>query len=158
MNEIDPVKFEHAKQDAEAFYKTIGKVLCPYFKEEVAFNAKGIEHIKFTRIRQARPHRDQYIRFRLLRLASDILSFSHTLQGISMRKSFEREKTHSRWEYVMRSAIYYEFVAVIKDVRVRVILKQVEDGPKYFWSIIPFWKMNKITGARIMHSGRPDVD
>ena len=158
MNEIDSVKFEHAKQDAEAFYKTVGKVSCPYFKEEVVFNAKGIEHIKFTRIRQARPHQDQYIRFRLLRLAPEIIRLSHTLQGISTRKSFEREKTHSRWEHIMRSATYYEFVAVVKDVRIRVIVKQVELGPKYFWSIIPFWKMDKMTGAKIMHSGRPDID
>ena len=58
----------------------------------------------------------------------------------------------------MRSATYYEFVAVVKDVRIRVIVKQVELGPKYFWSIIPFWKMDKMTGAKIMHSGRPDID
>lgn len=158
MNEIDPTKFERIKQEATEFYKTIGKIRCPYFNEEVTFNTKGIEHIKFVKIRQARPHRDQYIRFRLLQLAPQIISLSHTLQGVSIHKSFEHEKTHSRWEYVMRNATYYEFVAIMKEVRVRVIIKQVENGPKYFWSIIPFWKMDKITGQRLMYSGKPEID
>ena len=75
-----------------------------------------------------------------------------------MRKGFEREKTHNRWEIVMRTATYFEFVAVVRDVRVRIIVKQVENGPKYFWSIIPFWKMDKITGKRLLHNGKPSED
>ncbi len=39
--------FEQAKQEAEAVYKSIGAVVCPYLKKKVAFNAKGLEHIKF---------------------------------------------------------------------------------------------------------------
>ncbi len=58
----------------------------------------------------------------------------------------------------MRMATYYEFVSVMNGYRVRVIVKQVEDGPKYFWSIIPFWKMDKNTGERLMYSGRPETD
>jgi len=158
MNDIDPIKFEKAREDAEVFYKTIGEVYCPYFQEKVSFNAKGFEHLKFQKIRQARPHQDQYIRFRLISLAPAIIQKSHTLQGMSRRKGFEREKTHSRWEVIMRTATYYEFVAVIKETRMRVIIKQVENGPKYFWSIIPFWKMDKITGKRLLFSGRPEID
>ena len=158
MDGIDPFKFEKAREDAETLYKTIGEIRCPYFQSAVVFNAKGIEHIKFNKVRQARSHRDQYIRFRLLRLAPDIIAASHTLQGVSVRKNFEREKTNSRWETVMRTVTYYEFVAVVKDVRVRVIAKQVESGPLYFWSIIPFWKMDKVTGKRLLHSGKPEFD
>lgn len=158
MNDIDPAKFERARQNAEASYKAIDKIRCPFFNEDVAFNAKGLEHIKFTRIRQARPHRDQYIRFRLVALAPKIIQQSHTLQGVSMRNNLERMKINSRWDTIMRPVTYYEFVAVVKDVRVRVIIKQVEGGQKYFWSIIPFWKMDKITGRKILYSGKPETD
>lgn len=119
MNGIDLVKFEKARDDAESFYKGIGEIHCPYFKEKIIFNAKGIEHLKFKDIRQARPHGDQYIRFRLISLAPKIIQESHTLQGISMRKAFEREKTHGRWDTIMRTATYYEFVAVVNNYRVR---------------------------------------
>ena len=156
--EIDQRKFEAVRERAETLYKSLGEIWCPYFQEKVIFNAKGIEHIKFHSIRHARSHQDQYIRFRLLSLAPDIIKSSHTLQGKSVRKNFEREKTRNRWESIMRTITYYEFVAVIKDVRVRVIIKQVENGPKYFWSIIPFWKMDKITGGRVLHNGKPETD
>lgn len=159
MNDIEPEKFEKTRTEAEEFYKKIGAIHCPYFKEKLAFNAKGIDHIKFARLRHARPNRDQYIRFRLISLAPRIIQNSHTLQGISQRNSFERIKTNSRWETVMRLATYYEFVAVINNYRVRVIVKEVAGGGgKYFWSIIPFWKMDKVTGKRLLHSGKPESD
>ncbi len=158
MDDIDQKKFHKAHQEAENFYKNIEKVFCPYFKEEVAFNAKGLEHLKFSGLRRARSHGDQYIRFRLISLAPRIVKESHTLQGISVRRSMERVKTNSRWESVMRMVTYYEFVAVIKDVRVRVIVKQVEGGQKYFWSVIPFWKMDKMSKKRLTHSGKPETD
>lgn len=158
MSDIDPAKFSRVRQDAEVFYRGISRVRCPFFNEEVAFNAKGLEHIKFSRIRQARPHTDQYIRFRLVSLAPKIIQQSNTLQGVSVRNSLERIKINSRWETVMRSATYYEFVAVINDARIRVIVKQVEGGQKYFWSVIPFWKTDKITGRKILHSGKPETD
>lgn len=159
MDDIDPAKFERARSETETLYKTIKSIRCPYFKEEVAFNAKGIEHIKFKRIRQGRSHRDQYVRFRLISLAPRIIQDSHTLQGISRRNSLERVKTNNRWETAMRRATYYEFVAIINSYRVRVIVKEIEGGQgKYFWSIIPFWKMDKITGQRIMFSGKPETD
>jgi hypothetical protein len=136
----------------------VKEVHCPYFKEKVAFNAKGLEHLKFKGNRQARSHQDQYIRFRLISLAPKILESSHTLQGMSERRVFEKEKTHGHWQSTMRPVTYYEFVAVVKDIRVRVIVKQVEDGPKYFWSIIPFWKSDKLNGNRVIHSGKPETD
>lgn len=159
MENIDPIKFEKARTEAEEAYKKIGDVYCPYFKEKIAFNAKGIDHIKFSRLRHARPHQDQYIRFRLISLAQSIIRDSHTLQGISKRNNFERINTNSRWKTVMRLVTYYEFVAVINGYRVRVVIKEVDGGGgKYFWSIIPFWKMDKITGTRLLHSGKPEID
>lgn len=158
MSVIDQHKFEDAKKQAEIFYKSIGEVHCPYLKERVVFNSKGLEHLKFKGTRQARSHEDQYIRFRLISLAPKVLKESHTAQGMSTRKAFEKEKTQGNWQNIARNITYYEFVAVIKDVRVRVIVKQVEDGPKYFWSIIPFWKSNKVSGVRIIHSGKPEED
>ncbi len=158
MNDIEPQKFEKSRIDAETFYRGVGKIFCPYFKENISFNSKGLEHIKFQGLRRARPHRDQYIRFRLISLAPKIIQLSHTLQGTSVRNSFERLKMTGRWQVMMCAVTYFEFVAVMNGYRVRVIVKQVEKGPKYFWSIIPFWKMDKITGQRILHSGKPEID
>src|SRR5438128_2248443 len=108
MTDIDDTKFEKARADAEIFYGGVKSVWCPYFKEEVTFNSKGWEHLRFTGVRHARSRGDQYIRLRLISLAPEIIKASHTLQGISVRKSFEREKSHSRWESILRNVTYYE--------------------------------------------------
>jgi len=156
--EINPEKFEKSKKEAEESYKNIGEIYCPYFGESVHFNAKGIEHLKFKGTRKARAQKDQYIRLRLISLAPRILRDSHTLQGVSESKHFERQKVNNRWDKVIKEVTHYEFVAVIKRVRVRIVVKQIDGGQKFFWSIIPFWKMNKITNKRILHDGKPETD
>lgn len=159
MIQISEERFNRAKEESERYYAAIGSVRCPYFGEEVVFNRKGLTHLKFKGERQARLRVDQYIRFRLLKLAPEILSKSHTLQGIHRRNSMERKKINNRWETVMQPVIYYEFVSVVKEkTRVRVIIKQVGGGKRYFWSIIPFWKMDNMTGKKRLHDGKPEID
>ncbi|MBI2068639.1 MAG: hypothetical protein HYT67_00825 [Candidatus Yanofskybacteria bacterium] len=156
--EIEDKKFEATKIKAEDFYKQIDKIKCPYFNEDVSFNSKGIEHIKFLRKNHARPRNDQYIRLRLINLAPEIIKLSRTIQGISHTRNLETWRSNNKTEIVMKPVVYYEFVAILNDIRVRVIVKQVDGGPKYFWSIIPFWKVNKSNNQRRMFNGNPEID
>jgi len=150
--------FDKVKQDAEAFYATIGDVYCPYLKEKIAFNAKGLKHLKFKSDRQARSRNEQYARLKLLHLAPQILKASHTLQGIWQTKRFETMNINSRWEYVMKDVVLYEFIAVIANVRAKVIIKEIHGGEKHFWSIIPYWGINKEHGKRVLYGGDPEHD
>lgn len=156
--EIKKEKFEKVKTEAEKKYKNVGSVFCPYLGESVAFNAKGLEHIKFKRRSHARAREDQYIRFRSIELAPRILSLSHTLQGYSESHEFVSNKTKNRREKIAKKVYYYEFVAVIKQVRFRIIVRHPEGEQKYFWSIIPFWKTNVVTNKRLLHNGKPKED
>ena len=54
-------------------------------------------------------------------------------------------------------ATYYEFIAVVENTRVRVIVKEVGTAPRYFWSIIPNWKIGG-DGKRKIHNGNPEED
>jgi hypothetical protein len=150
--------FETVREKAETFYSNVRSVRCPFFKDNVVFNAKGIRHLKFKTDEQARPHRDQYARFKLLPLAPQVLKESHTLQGLWQAKQFEHEKTNGRWERVLRDVTFYEFIAVLDGVRLKVIVKIVGGGDRYFWSVIPFWQIDKGTSRRLLHSGQPDSD
>lgn len=152
-------QFEETKKKAEEFYKSITDgVDCPYFKEKIVFNAKGLEHLKFSRKNHARSRQDQYIRFKLLYLAPKILGLSRTIQGISDTFAFELIRSNSRNESILKPVSYYEFVAILDNFRARVVVKQVENGPKYFWSIIPFWKVDKEKKQRRMCYGKPGED
>ena len=158
MIEFTAEEFKQVKEKGEDLYKSFDQVYCTYFKEEVSFGAQGLEHLKFKRREKARPDKDQYMRFKLLYLAPEILKSSHTLQGILETKKFERVRVHSRTDTILKLVIYYEFIAVMKRNRVRVIVKQIDGGQKFFWSIVPFWGMNIKTMARILHDGIPEED
>lgn len=156
--DLDPQKFDKVKEETEIFFKNLDEVYCPYFKEKIIFNAKGLEHLKFQRKNHARTREDQFTRFKLLKLVVEILPLSHTLQGISQTKGFELVRSNARNEMVLQSIIYYEFVAIVRGYRLRVVVKEVEGGPKYFWSVIPFWKLNKEKWERKMCYGNPESD
>jgi hypothetical protein len=151
-------QFEEIKAKGETFYKDLIEIYCPYFQSKIHFNAKGLEHLKFKKKNFARSREDQYIRFKLLYLAPEILKLSKTVQGISHTKSFEFVRSGARTEQKLLPVSYYEFIAVLNDVRIRIIVKQIEEAPKYFWSIIPFWKIDKQTMKRKMHSGNLETD
>ena len=144
--------FLKKKAEIETLYKSINQVRCPYFQEKIVFNARGLEHLKFKTKNHARPRADQYTRFKIFHLAPEIIKASRTIQGMLHTKAFESVRTHARTEHVLKPVSYYEFIAIMDNKRVRVVVKQIEDGPKYFWSVIPFWKKDKDRG-RVMHSG-----
>ena len=156
--EFTEEQFRDTKEKGEELYKRVGEVYCPYFKEKISFGAQGLEHLKFKRREKARLEKDQYVRFKLLHLAPEILQASHTLQGMQETKKFERMRIHSRTDTVLAAVSYFEFIAVIRRNRVRIIVKQVEGGRKFFWSIVPFWRMNEATKSRILHDGQPEED
>lgn len=80
------------------------------------------------------------MRFKLLYLAPQVLKLSRTVQGIMPLKTVERVAHSARRQWVMQQSVFFEFIAVMDDVRVRVVVKRIEDGQLQFWSIIPFWK------------------
>ena len=151
-----PKPFDQLRKEAEELYRSIGSVRCPYLGTDVRFNRQGLEHLKFKSGRHARSRSDQRVRLQLLRLAPAVLEASHTVQGLRDTKSFVRRRRNSRWEKVLTPVTYYEFVAVLDSVRVRVIVRKLQGGEPHFWSIIPFWKQSG--NERLVHSGRPETD
>lgn len=150
---------EKAKKEAEHVYHKIGDVRCPYFKDTIAFNRKGLKHIKFKSERKARNRADQYIRLKNIKFASLILEKSHTLQEYKEARVFEENKTNKRREKILKNAKFYGFIAIVRDnnftKRLKIIVKEVEGGKKHFWSIVPYWRSNK---ELKIHSGNPEVD
>ncbi|OHB17568.1 MAG: hypothetical protein A2544_00680 [Candidatus Zambryskibacteria bacterium RIFOXYD2_FULL_43_10] len=158
FNFKDSIDFEAVREKAEVFYSNIGSVHCPYFQSKVAFNAKGIRHLKFKSDEVARPREDQYSRLKLVHLAPEVLKLSKTVQGIWNTQCFETQKTNSRWKRSLKNVTFYEFMAVLNNVRVKVIVKEVLGGEKHFWSVIPFWGIDKDKSKRVLHSGDPEND
>jgi len=158
--DISQEKFDEVKKEAEQFYLSIGEINCPYLKDKISFNTKGLEHIKFKERGKARVKIDQYIRLKLLKLAPKIISASHTLQEYFETRKFEKVNINSRWEDRMVEVAYYGFVAIINQARIKIIIKQSSGGNKFFWSLIPFWKNDKRNSGnkKILHAGDLEND
>lgn len=164
MSELDLEKFNKLKEVSEDTYRSWGKIYCPYLQKNVNFNAKGLEHIKLKEWNKARLVSDQYLRLKFLKLAPEIIKKSHTLQEYKEEKVFERVKINSRWEKRLIDVRYYAFISVCgdKEVKVKIIVKEIGSGEPYFWSIIPFWRntrhplLDKIKKA--FHEGNPESD
>jgi hypothetical protein len=160
--EINTENFPEFKEKTEESYKKIGEVFCPYLKDRVSFNAKGLDHIKFKEWDKARGASDQYMRLRLIDMAPRILKESHTLQEFYETQIMQRQKINSRWERRLMKVRYYGFVAIINSHRLKVIVKEIEGGNKFFWSLIPFWKTRKNEESgrykKILHEGDLEVE
>ena len=124
---ISNEEFEHIKERAETWYRTIDAVYCPYLQRDIAFTARGLQHIKFKKDAVARNKADQYQRFKNIQFAYEILKTSHTLQ-----------------EYTQGRTTYYSFIAIVKTSsgmsRFKIIVRRYKEAKPYFWSIIPFGK------------------
>ncbi len=158
FNFKDEKDFDEVSKKAEEFYAAIGEIYCPYFKTSIAFNAKGLKHLRFKSDQVARARPEQYARLKLVNLAPEVLTLSHTVQGIWQTKRLEMQKTNSRWEHLLKETVFYEFIAVLKNIRVKVIVKEIQGGEKHFWSIIPYWRVDTENSRRVLHSGDPERD
>lgn len=158
MNKISQKEFDIIKSNAELIYRGFGEIYCPYFQEKIIFNSKGFEHVRFKRRNHARNLQDQYIRFKILKFAPEVIRLSKTVQGVLEQNIFENMRSDHKNELTLVDAVFYEFIAILEKVRVRVIVKQINSGQKYFWSIIPFWKKDISHNKRIFHYGSPEED
>ena len=135
--------FARIKSKAEEEYGKVESVHCPYFDEAVKFNAKGLDHIKFKGWGKSRNKKDLYARLKFLPLVPRILKTTTTLQGFLMTETLVRKKNFGSWGDVFNRVYFYEFIYVHKEkMRLKVIVRKDGDGEHYFYSVIPFWKMN----------------
>ncbi len=163
MNQDKLDKFAKIKEEAEEGYKNIDKVMCPFLNRTIHFNAKGLDHIKFKEWNKTRPIPDQYLRLKFLKLAPEIIKTSSTLQDFSERKNFERIRSNTKWKSILKPVKYYGFISIINyKIKIKIIVKEVEGGQPFFWSIIPFWKTkeNPLTEQtkKVFHEGDLEND
>jgi len=161
--EIDDKKFDQAKNEAKRCYEGLGQVKCPYLKEAVHFNSEGFEHLLNKSWNRGRSKVEQYTRCRLLPKVVEIIRKSHTVQEYDERKIFVRQKINSRWEQRLKSVEYFVFIALLVEhkIRFKIIIKQIEGGQPFFWSVYPSWREEREENGnkkKVFYSGNLDED
>ncbi|MFH1601460.1 MAG: hypothetical protein ABIB61_00705 [Candidatus Shapirobacteria bacterium] len=120
------------KNQIKKIFKETGCVACPAFPDEkIIFNAKGVNHLIYKGSRSRRERNRIQTNVRLLPRAIKLLRLM----------PFAQEESY----YIKNDITYrfWAFEAVIDDRRIKVIIRQVGQGKKHFWSVIPAWRKNK---------------
>lgn len=161
--EIDDKRFEQLKEQVKQLYSALGEVRCPYFNENVHFSAEGFYHMLFKGASKPkkRDPKSQRMRLKLFRLAPKLLGLTKTVQEYHEEKQFVQVKLNKRKEQILKEVYYWGFVAIIDERRIKVVVKQIGNGNKKFWSIIPNWGSKKTSqGERIIirHAGDLEND
>jgi len=138
---IEEGKLNNQKKETEKIYRSISKIFCPYLKVNVHFNLLGFEHLLKKSWNRGRSTLEQYTRLKLFLAVPKILSICHTLQEYDEREILVREKTNSNWLLRKKKVYYFVFIALLREqnVRFKIVVKQIEGGEKFFWSIYPSW-------------------
>ena len=161
--ELDIEKFEKIKKESKEYYDKLGAVRCPYLKADIHFNEEGFGHLLSKSWNRGRSLSEQYIRLRILPKVIEIIKISHTLQEFDERKIFVRQKINSRWEKRLKIVNYYVFIAFLKehDFRLKIVIKEIEGGKPFFWSVYPSWKITKDNNGnkkKVFYSGNLEED
>jgi len=149
------------KEAVKKLYSETRAVRCPYFNEDVVFSPEGYRHLlyKGRDNEKRRDKRSRFMRLKLFRLAPELLCLTKTVQEYFSTSHFVPIKHHKKKEKVLRHVEYWGFVAILKERRIKVIVRQVHNGPKQFWSLIPNWRRgNKSHTPVIIHTGNPESD
>lgn len=148
------------RESARDLYKSLDPIYCPYFKEEISFTSEGFKHIRYRNLHE-RHYNSQEIRYKLLQFAPKLLKKTSTLQEYETQKLFVEIKQNKKKEKVLKDVYFYGFIAILSDWKVKVIVRQVGNGKKHFWSIIPNWRTRKSKENKkqyINHTGNMSED
>lgn len=151
------------REKADIFYHGINHIRCPALNNDIInFSAEGFRHLMYKgqkRI-QERDRDVQIMKFKLLPRAKMILEVATTFQEYQENLVEIKKKKHKRVIFENTIARYWGFVAIIRDRRVKVIVKQIGNGQKQFWSVIPAWSKSYYKDIKIisMSKGDPTED
>ena len=122
------------KKTARRQYRKIKFVACPAFpREKIIFNSKGFNHLFYQGSTKARTRAklETSVRVKLLPRAIKLLRLMPLPQEES---SYLLEK--KRYQF-------WAFEGVVDNKRIKVIVRQIGNGNKHFWSVIPGWRKSR---------------
>jgi len=129
--------FVQAKKFASDFYKTIGRVKCPALDNEyISFNSKGMAHVLY---KSTRKKPEIIERLSYLQYAESMVV--DPFANIKYRQEKEKDYLKQQGEYVLCEVDghYWSFLKpVAKDLIVKVVVRQLNEGNKYFYSIMKY--------------------
>lgn len=128
--------YEKAKQQGKQIYLKIGRIKCPALGDEyVLFTSAGFDHL-LRKGRIPRTRNEQKRRFTLIPYVEQILK--NPTARIVYRKTKTKEKVNRYGEKILieSTAHFWTFVDNVDDCIIKVVIRQLENKDKHFFSVM----------------------
>ena len=133
-------RFKKILIEAEANYKDVGSVHCPYFNKKVTFNSDGFHHLRYKVAGSEREKAAQMYKFSLLAGAVELISASGTLQQYRKQWGAVGRKKNTDGSRDMKEMEYFAFEGILGEgssmMRIKAIVRKVGNGEPHFWSVM----------------------
>jgi hypothetical protein len=142
-----------ARKEAQELYGTFTSVGCPAFGGElVYFTSEGFNHLIYKGAGKERDPRVQIMKFELLPKARLIIEMSSTFQEYD--EGFEYRVVEKYGKRIKESVLVrcWGLVAIIQKFRVKVVIRQIGNGKKEFYSVIPAWFTRQYRNIKIIET------
>lgn len=129
-------EYEQLKLKAKKIYSKIGEIPSPAFNNEyVAFTNKGFTHL-IRKGRNPRPRSEQKRRFLLIPYAEQIIK--NPKATILYRSSETKYYINRYGQKILTTstAHFWTFVDIIKGTKIKVVVRQLNQGQRHFFSIM----------------------
>ena len=142
------------REQAQILYSSFNKVRCPALGNEwVHFTSEGFNHLVYIKKKKPRNKRVQIMKFELLEKAKFIIEKSTTFQEYEEDFEYIKVKKYGKSRHENVSVRYWGLVAIVKNrFRVRVVIKEVGNGKKEFYSVIPAWFTKQYRDIKIIET------
>lgn len=150
------LEFDQYKAKAKAFYDGIGKIQCPALRNEwVHFTSEGFNHLIYRAgKKKPRDRKTQLMRFELLPMAKEVIERATTFQ--EYEESYRYRKVNRRGKYVDENTLYraWGLVAIINKFRIKVVITQLGNGKKEFYSVMPAWVTRNYRNIKLIENAK----
>jgi hypothetical protein len=141
---FDLEQFKKLLERTRTFYQGLGEIFCPALNASISFNSDGFHHLRFDGTRAERSKQEQNNKLRCLKTAIEILKITTTIQ--EYRKTLQPFGKTAQDGFKKTSEVeYWGFIAIMKDIRIKVVVRKIGSGQPHFWSVMPFW--TRVDGA-----------
>jgi hypothetical protein len=121
-------------ENSRELYNTIGRTWCPALNDYVTFNSIGFKHLIWKK-KKYRSRRQQRERLALLPHAPEIIAKAITPDNRRIRTESVVVKWRGEKKKVLSKSTFWAFKAELNGRTIRVVVRQVKNGHKHFFSI-----------------------
>ena len=156
----DPSQYENLKEKTLSYYNQIEKLRCPALHNDIIhFTNEGFRHLMYkgAKRKAERNKSVQIMKFKLLPKATDIIKITTTYQEYDEQLIDVVKKKKKRTVKETSVTKYWGFVAIINNFRLKAIVRQVGNGQKHFWSVIPAWSKSHYREIKTINNSKGNL-